>query len=68
MMRLIQIGLAFIVLTGLAAAIGVVVDVVERQEAIRIALNVTTVIGMCMAAGVVLTLLFRWGREPDRER
>ena len=67
MLRTVQIGIALIVLACVTLAILVLTGVIAQDEAMRVARNVSAVIALCVAAGIVLMALFGLGKVADRE-
>lgn len=60
-LRTLQTGAALIVITVGTLLVLVILGVVGQDSALRIGLNVSAVIGVCMLAGLVLGLLFGAG-------
>lgn len=54
MLRIFQVAVALLIFTVVTIAILVVVGMLGQEQAIRIGLNVSSIIGICLVASLVL--------------
>ena len=54
MLRIFQVAVALLIFTVVTIAILVVVGMLGKEQAIRIGLNVSSIIGICLVASLVL--------------
>jgi hypothetical protein len=65
MLRTVQIGVALCVLTLLSVGTLVILGLMSQDTALRVGINITAIVVMCMLAGLVLTALFAVKRKSD---
>ena len=65
-LRIVQIGVALLVLNVVGIAILFVIGILDQGSAVRIGVNVSAIIGICIAAGLVLAVVFGVG-GPDSD-
>ena len=63
-LRTVQIGISLIVLTAVTVVILMILGLMSQESALRIGLNVTAIIGVCVIAGVALGAVF--GMKNDK--
>jgi hypothetical protein len=67
LLRTFQVGAALLIFTVATMAIGVLLDIIEQDQALEIGVNVSAVIGICMVAGLGLTFLFGLGSGDSKD-
>lgn len=67
MLRTAQVGVALLVLTIASLAVGVLVGVVDQEEAMRIGTNVSAIIGIVLIASLGLTAVFGIGSSTKKD-
>jgi hypothetical protein len=67
MLRTIQVGVALLVLTIASLAVGVLVGVVDQQDALRIGTNVSAIIVIFLVASLGLTAVFGVGSDTKND-
>lgn len=65
LLRTLQIGIALIVITAVSLAALLVLGFLDQSSALRIGLNVSAVIGLCMVGGVALGVVFGFRGPTD---
>ena len=65
--RILQIGVALLVLNVVGIAILFVIGILDQGSAVRIGVNVSGIIGICIAAGLVLAAVFAAGGQGSDE-
>lgn len=63
MLRTLQSAVALLVFTLVTLAVLVVLGVLGQEQAVDIGVNVATIIGICLAASLVLMGLFSLGHK-----
>ncbi|MEE2981682.1 MAG: hypothetical protein VX929_00005 [Pseudomonadota bacterium] len=68
LLRTFQAGVALLVFTIAMMAILVLLGILDSDQALRIGINISAVIGICLVAGLGLTALFglRSGKSEDQ--